>query len=108
FSALADFLRRTRRHADLMARLSQTAFFSRLGRIRQAPPPLRRSLTRIFGQNYQNLKNWNKTVVACFASDSSCEIGTEANEGNEGDVFLDSSAQIHRCVGRVWRNTLEF
>ena len=29
-------------------------------------------------------------------SDSSCEIGTEANEGNEGDVFLDGSAQIHR------------
>ena len=47
-------------------------------------------------------------VMACFTSDSSCEIGTEANEGNEGDVFLDSSAQIHRCVGRVWRNTLEF
>ncbi len=47
-------------------------------------------------------------VVACITSDSSCEIGTEANEANEGDVFLDGTAQIHRCVGRVWRNTLEF
>ena len=47
-------------------------------------------------------------VMACFTSDSSCEIGTEANEGNEGDVFLDGSAQILRCVGKVWRNALEF
>ena len=41
FSALADFLRRTGRHADPLAGFPQAAIFRRAGGIHPPPPPIR-------------------------------------------------------------------